>query len=124
MWSPPLTYIDVYISSAKSRDSMGVRISPLFPNGRQHSGSIDKFAGNIGRRKIQLDWGSYCYPMNKDEVIQCIETVYRNAPEFNDPDKILKWNGYRHHIEQLDGLLRFCATLDDAGAYAIVWSEL
>ena len=85
---------------------------------------IDDWALNLGKHKINIDWGSYCYPVNKKEILDCVALLYRNDPNYNDPQEMLEWKGEKYMVNQLDELVKSLSELDDDGSYAIVWSEL
>ncbi len=112
--------MEQFISSADHVKKIGIRLSPFFPG----SVNADKWAEKHGKRKVTLDWGSYCYFVNKQEIIDCITWLYRNSAMFNDPNQMLFWEGKHFLVDRLDELVRFCAELPEEGSYAIVRSEL
>src|SRR5918995_4439562 len=112
-----MTCIDVFISSADTKETIQKRISPHFPDGRRKADLIDHWAESLGKQKIILDWGSYCYIVNKSEILDCLSKTYRNKPSHNNAVRKLQWPG----SHEFDDLVSFCSKLSEDATYAIVW---
>ena len=118
-----MTYIDVFISSAENKETLGKCISPHFPDGHDKWTLISRWAKSLGKSEITVDWGSYCYTVSKVEIFDCLSTIYRADPSYNHAEHMMEWRGSHYMVDKLDELTNFCSQLSENGSYAIVWAE-
>lgn len=102
-----------------------VALSPSFPP-RSNSYFFADFFEWVKKKKVthkQTDWGTTVARVTKAEILDFIAFCYDSDPSYNDPGKMLKWEGKAYLVKQLQLLKKSVAALDARRTYGLVVME-
>ena len=71
----------------------------------------------------KTDFGGWVAQVTQSQLLDYIDHCYGSDPSYNDPDRMLMWEGRPHLVDRLDAIRNYVSGLDDSKLYALVATE-
>ena len=68
-------------------------------------------------------YGCFVTRVTPAQIMDYIEYCYGSVPMYNDPDKMLMWEGRPYLVDRLDAIKRLVSELDETKLYALIGTE-
>ena len=129
-----MTICTVYIGdlddetfSLDGGDWSGNTPSPLSADFPPATGSYNscfhEWVKNTGVECKQTDFGGWVARVTQSQLLGYIDHCYGSDPFYNDPDRMVMWEGRPYLVDRLDAIKNFVSGSDSSKIYALVATE-
>ena len=99
-------------------------LAPDFPPASGHyNDCYHKWVKRMGIDCKQTDFGGWVTKVTQSQLFNYIDYCYGTDPGYNDPDKMLMWEGRPYLVDRLDALREFVSDINGSKQYALVATE-
>ena len=95
-----------------------------FPTvGGHYNECFHRWVDKSGIECRKTDFGGWVAKVTQTQLLDYIDYCYGSDPGYNEPDRMLMWEGRPYLVDRLDALRKFVAGLEEDKEYALVATE-
>ena len=99
-------------------------LAATFPSvGGHYNECFHRWVDKSGVECRKTDFGGWVAKVTQTQLLDYIDYCYGSDPGYNEPDRMLMWEGRPYLVDRLDALRKFVAGLEDDKEYALVATE-
>ena len=93
------------------------------PIGGHYNECFHRWVEKSGVECCQTDFGGRVAKVTQSQLLDYIDHCYGSDPGYNEPDRMLMWEGRPYLVDRLDAIRSFVLGLSDSKLYALVATE-
>ena len=93
------------------------------PTSGHYNACFHKWVDKAGVECKKTDFGGWVAKVTQNQLLDFIDHCYGSDPGYNDPDRMLMWDGRPYLVDRLNAIRDFVSELDGTKLYALVATE-